>query len=111
MLRQGITSEKRSFISLHPADNTLVSCRHIAKDEKLILNGATIVVKEDIPVGHKISCETILQGAQVIKYGVPIGSAVCDIDAGEHVHIHNLRSDYIAGHSRAGRQKTEESAS
>jgi hypothetical protein len=34
-------------------------------------------------------------GAKIIKYGVPIGSATCEIAAGDHVHTHNLRSDYL----------------
>jgi hypothetical protein len=31
----------------------------------------------------------------VIKFGVPIGSATVPIEAGRHVHVHNIKSDYI----------------
>ena len=31
----------------------------------------------------------------------PIGAAVRRIEAGEHVHLHNLRSDYIPAHDRS----------
>jgi hypothetical protein len=31
----------------------------------------------------------------VLKYGLPIGSATRAIAAGEHVHVQNLKSDYV----------------
>ena len=31
----------------------------------------------------------------LLKYGVSIGSALRDIAAGEHVHLHNMQSDYL----------------
>ena len=47
-------------------------------------------VKIDLQSGHKYARRDIRRGEQVIKYGFPIGTAVCDIPAGEHVHTHNL---------------------
>ncbi len=37
----------------------------------------------------------IAPGEKIIKYGVPIGSAVLRISVGEHVHTHNIKSDYL----------------
>ena len=34
-----------------------------------------------------------------MKYGVSIGSARTDIAAGEHVHVHNMQSDYTPTYS------------
>ena len=31
----------------------------------------------------------------MIKYGVPIGRATVAIEAGRHVHVHNIGSDYV----------------
>lgn len=42
-----------------------------------------------VPFGHKIALCAIPKGEAVIKYGVAIGRATCDIAAGEHVHVHN----------------------
>ncbi len=42
--------------------------------------------------GHKYALSKINKGQDVIKYGFPIGIATCDIDIGEHVHTHNLRT-------------------
>ena len=47
---------------------------------------------ETIPAGHKAALEPIKQGEFVIKYGEIIGRATRDIQPGEWVHTHNLRS-------------------
>jgi altronate hydrolase len=44
-----------------------------------------------IPRGHKVAMVDISAGQQVRKFGQPIGEALCDIRAGEHVHVHNLK--------------------
>jgi len=45
-----------------------------------------------IPYGHKIAVLPISKGATIFKYGESIGIADTDITAGEHVHVHNLKS-------------------
>ncbi len=52
----------------------------------------SILVKEDIPIYHKIAVFDIEKGQGVYKYGENIGCASCAIQTGEHVHIHNLES-------------------
>ena len=51
-----------------------------------------IKVLRDIPLGHKIALENMKLGDTVIKYGYDIGKVVADIRAGDHVHIHNLKT-------------------
>ncbi len=51
-----------------------------------------VVARQPIPLGHKVALRDICQGEDVMKYGVPIGTACCDIHTGEHVHTHNLKS-------------------
>ena len=43
--------------------------------------------------GHKYALCQIKKGENVIKYGSPIGHATCDINAGEHVHTHNVKTN------------------
>jgi (2R)-sulfolactate sulfo-lyase subunit alpha len=45
-----------------------------------------------IPLGHKIALRDLAEGAQVLKYGVPIGRATRAIRKGDYVHTHNLRT-------------------
>ena len=46
----------------------------------------------DIPLGHKIALKDFKTGDDVVKYGVVIGRVVKDIKAGDHVHIHNVKT-------------------
>lgn len=48
--------------------------------------------KSDIPIGHKLAIRPIRAGDTVVKYGVDIGKAVADIGAGEHLHVHNVKT-------------------
>lgn len=43
--------------------------------------------------GHKYALEKIKCGENIIKYGFPIGHAICDIEIGEHVHTHNVKTN------------------
>ncbi len=43
--------------------------------------------------GHKYAVCRINKGENVIKYGFPIGYALTDIEKGEHIHTHNLRTN------------------
>ena len=46
----------------------------------------------DLNTGHKIALCGIPCGADVIKYGYPIGKATQDIEKGESVHSHNMKT-------------------
>ena len=43
--------------------------------------------------GHKYALRDIAAGEDIIKYGNPIGHAICDIKKGEHVHTHNVKTN------------------
>ena len=51
-----------------------------------------VTAKQDIPIGHKVAIRDIAQGDTIIKYGVDIGRAVAAIGAGEHLHVHNVKT-------------------
>lgn len=61
----------------------------------------TVTARADIPYGHKIALVDIPKGAQVTKYGLSIGTALEDIKAGDHVHIHNVESNRGRGDKAA----------
>ena len=52
----------------------------------------TFNAKSDIPIGHKLAVRAIAAGDTIIKYGIDIGKAVKDISAGEHLHVHNVKT-------------------
>ena len=49
-----------------------------------------IVILNDIPIFHKVALFEMGQGEKIYKYGEVIGEAVSTIQAGEHVHSHNI---------------------
>lgn len=79
-------------LRIRGSDNVAVAVEQLNENENLMLDGIDITVKENIPAGHKISLCHIAEGAEIVKYGVPIGYASREISAGEHVHSHNMRS-------------------
>ena len=65
-----------------------------------VLQGRTLDTNEtvtaranmDIPLGHKIALKDFKSGDTLIKYGVDIGKVVAAIKAGDHVHVHNVKT-------------------
>jgi len=50
-------------------------------------------VEINLDNGHKYALCDIKEGENIIKYGFPIGHAVCNIAKGEHVHTHNVKTN------------------
>jgi (2R)-sulfolactate sulfo-lyase subunit alpha len=46
----------------------------------------------DIPLGHKLALKDFNAGDSVTKYGCDIGRVVAPIKAGDHVHVHNVKT-------------------
>ena len=46
----------------------------------------------DVAIGHKIALKDLKAGDTAIKYGEDIGKIVQDVAAGDHVHVHNLKT-------------------
>lgn len=83
-------------IMLHPSDNVAVALRDLRAGQQITLpDGRTLTLHSAIAFGHKLAVHTICEGEKVLKYGLPIGSATRLIAPGEHVHVQNLKSDYI----------------
>lgn len=54
--------------------------------------GVCLDGSKTIPAGHKYALRYIAKGEYVVKYGEIIGRATQDIQAGEWVHTHNVKS-------------------
>lgn len=88
------------LILLHPDDNVLVLGASVTRGERLAIDGAPVVAPMDLPAGHKLARVRLEAGDKVFKYGASIGSMVTSAERGDHVHIHNMKSDYIPSHTR-----------
>jgi (2R)-sulfolactate sulfo-lyase subunit alpha len=47
---------------------------------------------QDIPIGHKVALRDMAVGDTVVKYGINMGKVVAPIKAGEHAHVHNIKT-------------------
>jgi hypothetical protein len=90
------------LLLLHPDDNIVVARRDIAAGEKVELDGESFTIPAAVELGHKLARRSIEADARVLKYGAPIGSMKMRVSRGEHVHLHNLKSDYIPSTTREG---------
>ena len=83
-------------IMTHSSDNVATLVTGITANQLVdIVNGqqeSKLESKENIQFGHKLAVMNIGAGENVIKYGEVIGKALKDIEAGQHVHIHNVES-------------------
>ena len=104
------------FIKIHPDDNVAVALQNVPAGTPADLEGCFVTALEAIPAGHKMALADIPEGMNIIKYGFPIGHAMSDIQAGMHVHSHNVKSNLeglreYAYHPVAGSDRVEEPAS
>jgi hypothetical protein len=88
--------DRPPYVRLAAGDNVVVLARHVdAGDSFAGTDGAIWTMQSRLDAGNKLAARPIPAGDQVIKVGVPIGTATQAIEAGALVHSHNLRSDYI----------------
>jgi len=81
---------ENAALRLHPADNVAVARLPLRPGQLLRAGEATLTVREPVPAGHKVALGLIPAGEIVRRYGESIGRASQAIEAGAHVHTHNL---------------------
>jgi hypothetical protein len=84
------------LMKINPADNVLIVKNNISPGDEEQVGDIKITFDKAIGFGNKIAARNISEGEKVVKFGVPIGSATENIPIGSHVHLHNLKSDYIS---------------
>jgi len=84
-----------NFIIMNPIDNCVTALEDISKGSPIQIRESSIVINQNIPLGHKIALEDIRKGDLVKKYGHSIGIATEDIIQGDWIHTHNLTSQYL----------------
>jgi hypothetical protein len=89
---------KTKVIRLAESDNVVVCTETIDSGQEIYIENNLLKLLKSVSIGHKLACRQITKGDLIIKYGVPIGTATKDITFGEHVHTHNMKSNYIETH-------------
>ena len=89
------TATDRRVLILNAGDNVGVACCDLAAGTRLVIAGTEMSLPGAVGLGHKIALKPLATGDLIVKWGAPIGSAIQSIATGEHVHLHNMKSDYI----------------
>ena len=83
-----MTKQNQLTIRLNNSDNVVVARVDIPAG--IEVPQEKITCRDKIAFGHKVAVSAIKSGEAVKKYGQIIGFASQDIQAGEHVHTHNV---------------------
>ena len=83
----------KRYLKINLADNVAIALDDLSAGETIEIDGKNIVLKENITKGHKVALHAIDEGADVVKYGYPIGHTTTAIAEGEWVHSHNLKTN------------------
>lgn len=82
----------QNIVKINQNDNVAVALRPLNKGEVLQAAETAVTLMEDIPQGHKFALREIKSGEEVVKYGFRIGFAKEDIQPGQWVHVHNVKT-------------------
>ncbi len=93
------------FIKINTSDNVVIALKDFSKGEVISIDSRELEIISEVPKGHKIALFAIAENEDVIKYGAPIGHATQPISAGEHVHVHNLKTNLSGTISYSFNQK------
>jgi altronate dehydratase small subunit len=87
---------KKLALVINLKDNVATALREIKKGSRVTLKRGRerigIKLLDDISFGYKFALKDINNGDKIIKYGEVIGKATTLIKSGEHVHVHNVKS-------------------
>ena len=88
-------STRPAVLRINPRDNVCVALRALKAGQVAAFGDGAIEVQQDVPLGAKLALRPVTRGEKIIKMGEPIGSTTASIAAGQHVHTHNMKSDYL----------------
>ncbi len=87
---QKLPTPENAAIRLHASDNVAIARLTLPSGQIVVVPGAEVTLRESVPVGHKLSLQLIVAGADLVRYGQIIGRALYPIEPGSHVHTHNV---------------------
>jgi len=83
---------RQNIVRITHEDTVAVAITNLTAGSQIQVGDHELTLQSDIPAGHKVALRDIAKGEKIIKYGYPIGAAKEPIGAGEHVHVHNVRT-------------------
>jgi altronate dehydratase small subunit len=93
------------LLLLAPEDDCLIAATRLEAGARVLIDGEPVALAQTVELGHKVARRPLANGDTVRRYGAPIGHVIRAVARGEHLHTHNLVSDYLptythdAGHA------------
>lgn len=88
---------KKNAVVINPKDSVATALQPLKAGEIASMfigdENLTIILRDDIPYGHKFAIKAVVLHGEVYKYGESIGRATKSIQPGEYVHVHNVESE------------------
>jgi altronate hydrolase len=82
---------REAIVQVHPKDNVLVALQDLPKGKTIMHGGKEYSLVEDIPAKHKFTVQKLKSGDPVFMYGVLVGKAKEEIEAGARISTSNLK--------------------
>jgi len=83
------------LILLSPQDNCLIAAARLEAGTEVEIEGESVTLSKAIDLGHKVARGPLAKDDKVLRYGAVIGHVTGPVARGEHLHTHNLESDYL----------------
>jgi len=87
-------------ILIDPSDNVVTLTEAVKSGTRVQWEGGEVDARDDVPFGHKVAILDLEEGAQVIKYGAPIGNLNGPVARGGLIHteqLHERRTEQVLG--------------
>jgi altronate hydrolase len=85
-----------AVIHLHPKDNVAIARASLPAGQQVQVDQAKLMLKEAVPMGHKVALRPIAEGGRIVRYGQDMGRAKRNIEAGQWVHTHNVSFEELS---------------
>ena len=80
-------------IKINPSDNVAVAIEHLSAGSRVDIDGKVIILKDNVPSGHKFLLEDCAENSDIIKYGYPIGHLIESKMEGELIDDRHLKTN------------------
>lgn len=81
----------QKVLQIHPSDNVLVALADLQKGEQITFLENSYTLQTDVPAKHKFLMQDLVEGDEIMMYGVLVGKATQPIAKGEIMHTYNTK--------------------
>ena len=100
-----MSTQKHSYIRIHPKDNVLVALQNLQQGTEINFEGQTFKLTEKVDAKHKFSINALQPGDEIFMYGVLVGKATVAIPQGGPISTQTVH--HASGEFHLGKRKLD----